>query len=311
MIKIIQAGICLTIQDGGRHGWRSSGISSAGAMDFPSMSIANLLTGNPHDQAVLEITLGQFCAEFSRDCWIALTGADCHALLCNGQPVWTGWRTLIRKGQRLTLAVPRRGVRSYLAVSGGFDLTEVLGSYSTDLQSRTGGIEGRRLQKGDVLHPGNAGRDFSASCGVRQWVWGNRVRILPGPEYDEFSTESKSLLIESGWRLSSQSNRMGLRLQGPALQRRSQRELLSHGVLPGTIQLPPGGQPVVLMADAQTTGGYPRIASVIEADLWQLAQLRPGESVYFEACGLEEACRIATEQKLALQRIAQGLLNED
>lgn len=309
MLTLIRAGLSSSLQDAGRPGWRQYGISLGGALDRPAMHTANLLVGNAPDSAVVEITLGQFCVEFGRDGWFALTGAGCHARL-DGREVWTGWRTVVRKGQRLTLGLPSRGMRSYLAVDGGFALEPVLGSSSTDLQAGFGGFSGRRLADGDRL-PLQPARRFKRPVGVRQLLWGNRVRALPGPEYQEFSEESQHAFWRSAWRLDPQSNRMGYRLQGNRLERENSRDLLSHGLVPGVVQVPPAGQPFVLLGDAQTTGGYPRIACVIEADLYHLAQLRLGEPLHFVACTLEEARQARDAQQRALEQMAWGLNHED
>ncbi|GLR10046.1 hypothetical protein COO59_04980 [Mixta theicola] len=310
MLKIIRAGMNTTLQDSGRSGWRQFGISSGGVLDEPAMRTANLLVGNPQTQAVLEITLGQFCAEFDRDGWFALTGAGCNADL-DGRPVWTGWRLPVKKGQRLTLSMPVRGMRSYLAINGGFNVVPTLGSCSTDIKAEFGGWQGRRLQDGDLLPLVAPTREFSKTVGVRQLLWGNRLRALPGPEYHEFSKESQEAFWRVSWRLDPQSNRMGYRLQGRSLARNVSRELLSHGLLPGVIQVPHNGQPIVLMADAQTTGGYPRIACVIEADLYHLAQIRLGEPIHFIHCTLEEALQAKQQQQRVIERMAWGLEDEN
>ncbi len=306
MLKIIRAGMSTTLQDAGRTGWRQYGISCGGVLDRPAMETANLLVGNEPTRAVLEITLGQFCAEFCRDGWIALTGAGCGAEL-NGKPVWTGWRTAVRKGQRLTLKMPQRGMRSYLAIGGGFAVSAVLGSCSTDVKGGFGGFNGQRINDGDMLPLAEPTRDFVDPAGVRQLLFGNRVRAMTGPEYHEFSPESREFFWRTSWQLNPQSNRMGYRLQGRALTRLATREMLSHGLLPGVIQVPPNGQPIVLMADAQTTGGYPRIACVIEADLYHLAQIRLGEPIHFVHCTLEEALLAKREQRRVLEHMAWGL----
>ena len=309
MLTILRAGISTSIQDVGRTGWRQYGVGLSGALDIPAMKTANLLVGNPQDSAVLEITLGQFSAEFGRDGWIALTGAGCHASI-DGKPLWTGWRTAVKAGQKLTLAMPVRGMRSYLALDGGFDIPPLLGSMSTDLKAGFGGQYGRRVEEGDQLPLGQPTRHFRKPAGVRQLLWGNRLRALTGPEYQEFSRESQEAFWRSSWRLSPQSNRMGYRLQGRTLVRNSERDLLSHGLLPGVIQVPPNGQPIVLMSDAQTTGGYPRIASVIEADLYHLAQIRLGEPIHFVHCTLQEALKAKQQQQQVLDQMAWGLANE-
>lgn len=310
MLRILRAGLAATIQDAGRHGWRQYGISLGGVLDQPAMTTANLLVGNAPDSAVLEVVLGQFKAEFARDGWFALTGAGCNAEL-DGQPVWTGWRTQVKKGQVLSLAMPVHGMRSYLAVQGGFDLPAMLGSVSTDLKAGFGGFHGRRLQDGDCLPLGKPTRQFARKAGVRQLLWGNRIRALPGPEYHEFSREAQQAFWRTAWKLSPQSNRMGYRLEGRQLNRETPRELLSHGLVPGVVQVPPNGQPIVLMADAQTTGGYPRIACIIEADLYHLAQIRLGEPIHFIHCTLPEAMQARQHQQRALDQMVWGLANEN
>ncbi|QKJ86399.1 Allophanate hydrolase subunit 2 [Paramixta manurensis] len=310
MLTIIRAGISTSIQDLGRHGWRALGISGAGVLDVPAMKTANLLVGNSPDSAVLEITLGQFCAEFERDGWIALTGAGCQAKL-DDKPVWTGWRTAVKRGQRLTLAMPRRGMRSYLAIDGGFDLTAQLGSLSTDTRAGFGGFHGRNLADGDRIPLRKAPQRFQRPVGVRQLLWSNRLRALPGPEYHEFSSDSQEAFWRTSWTLNPQSNRMGYRLQGRPLTRQTDRELLSHGLLPGVVQVPHNGLPIVLMADAQTTGGYPRIACVIEADLYHLAQIRLGDPIHFVPCTLEEALLAKQHQQRVIDQMVWGLNHEN
>ena len=306
MLKVLHAGIMTAVQDGGRTGYRNLGIASGGVLDKPAMKLANLLVGNSEDTAVLEITLGQFTAQITKPGWLALTGADCHAHL-DDKPLWTGWRFQVQPGQVVKLSTPKHGMRSYLAISGGFAVPEVLGSRSTDLNSGIGGYQGRLIQDGDMLPLGTSQNLPSRQIGIRQILFGNRVRALPGPEYREFSAESQDAFWRSGWQLSPQSNRMGYRLQGTLLKRHNERELYSHGVLPGVVQVPHGGQPIVLMADAQTTGGYPRIACVIEADMYHLAQIRLGDSIHFVQCTLEEAHSAWLNQASYLQHIAWQL----
>ncbi len=233
MLKIIHAGLHTSVQDAGRHHLRHLGISQSGALDMPALSIANLLVGNAMSEAGLEITLGKFAATFTSSCWIALTGADSHAEL-DGKPIWTGWRFHVKAGQTLRLRMPRRGMRSYLAISGGLGLPDVLGSLSTDLKAGFGGYLGRPLRDGDTLPLKKAAyRKPHKPVGIKQILFSNRVRVLPGPEYHEFSEEARDTFWRTGWQLSPQSNRMGYRLQGPALARITPRELFSHGVLPG------------------------------------------------------------------------------
>ena len=310
MLRIIRAGIHTSVQDGGRNGLRQSGISRCGALDVPALRIANLLVGNDLNDAALEITLGQFEVEFTRAGWFALTGAGCNAML-DDHAVWTGWRLPVKAGQRLTLSLPRRGMRSYLAVAGGLDVPLVMGSYSTDLKAGIGGLEGRLLRAGDELNVRPSARQFREARGVKQMLFGNRLRTLPGPEYHEFSPQAQAMLWRTPWHLSPESNRMGYRLQGQLLERTTAREMLSHGLLPGVIQVPHGGQPIVLMNDAQTTGGYPRIAFVIEADLWHLAQIRPGEPIHFVQCTHDQALQARVDHQRFFDQLTWRLNDAD
>lgn len=300
----------MSVQDTGRYGYRQLGVSRCGALDAPALQMANLLVGNAPESAALEITLGNCVIEFTQDGWFALTGAGCHAEL-DGHAVWTGWRLAVKAGQQLRLKAPERGMRSYLAVAGGLDIPEVLGSYSTDLKAQIGGLEGRLIKDGDEIPQLPATRHFREARGVKQLLWGNRIRALEGPEYHEFTQTSQDAFWRLPWQLSPQSNRMGYRLQGQRLERTTDRELLSHGLLPGVVQVPHNGQPIVLMNDAQTTGGYPRIACVIEADMFNLAQLRLGEPIHFVHCTLEEALKARREQQIYLEQLAWRLNNED
>ncbi|HEY4468416.1 MAG TPA: 5-oxoprolinase subunit PxpC [Klebsiella sp.] len=310
MLKIIRAGMFTSVQDGGREGLRQLGISRCGAMDKPSLVAANLLVGNDANAAALEITLGQVDIRFERSGWFALTGAACEAKL-DGEPVWVGWRMPVKAGQHLVLKNPQHGVRSYLAVAGGIAVPKVLGSRSTDLKVGMGGLEGRRLQDGDQLELGKADKQFRGARGVKQLPIGNRIRALPGPEYHEFDSVSQDAFWRSPWQLSPQSNRMGYRLQGQPLKRTTDREMLSHGLLPGVVQVPHNGQPIVLMNDAQTTGGYPRIASIIEADMYKLAQIPLGQPIHFVPCSLEEALKARADRQRYFEQLAWRLNDED
>lgn len=306
MLNIIRAGLQTTVQDQGRNGLRGQGVSLGGALDAPALYAANLLVGNRGTDAGLEVTLGECTVEFTRDGWMALTGAGCDAYL-DKQRIWTGWNYPVRAGQRLVLHRPKRGMRSYLAVSGGIDVPKVLGSRSTDLTGGFGGLDGRKLNDCDVLPLGEVRHVPQKSQGIKQLLFNNYIRVLPGPEYQEFSPEEQEFFWRTPWHLSPQSNRMGYRLNGHSLRRNSSREMFAHGLLPGVIQVPHGGQPIVLMADAQTTGGYPRIACVIEADLYHLAQIRLGEPIHFIRCTLAEAQQAYKEQKIYLRQLERGL----
>lgn len=312
MIEVIRCGALTTIQDLGRHGLRHLGVSQSGALDPIALQQANLLLGNTPDAAVLEISVGPLVLRFEQDCAVAMSGssfAASHSTLDAAAKtrLLPGHVAIIRSGETLTLSKPLvPGARCYLAFAGGIDVPVVMGSRSTDLNAGFGGLQGRAVQAGDQLSTGPASQQqVEASKGIRPLAPSHILRALPGPDYESFTTDSQILFWSQPWRISHQSNRMGLRLNGSALQLEERLELPSAGVLPGDVQVPPDGRPIVLANDAQTIGGYPRIASVIRADLWQLAHVPPGTSVYFVPVSLEEGIAARVRQELYLRRLRE------
>lgn len=288
MIELLRAGPHTTVQDLGRTAWRDRGISRCGALDDLALIQANLLVGNPLDAAGLEFTLGPATLRFGADGCFALTGTDADATL-DGRPVRPGWREAVRAGQTLKIAAPRERMRTVLAVAGGLAVPLALGARATDLKAGFGGWQGRALRDGDALPWQPPVTVPTRRVGLRPPDWDASVRVLPGPEHDQFSAQARDAFWSAAWTLTPQSNRMGFRFAGPVLARATAGDLPSHGVLPGVIQVPPAGQPIVLLADAQTTGGYPKIGVVIAADLWKLAQLRLGAPLRFVPCTREDA----------------------
>lgn len=305
-LQILRAGPLTTVQDLGRPGWRERGLSLCGALDEFALQAGNLLVGNPPGAAGLEFTLGPATLRFDTATCIALTGTDAEASL-DGQPLKPWWRLPVRAGQTLKIAAPRERMRSYLAIAGGIAVPAVLGSRSTDLKAGFGGLDGRALRDGDRLPLAPPARLPTRAAGLRPPEWTPEVRALAGPEHDDFPPEAQRAFWAADWRITPHSNRMGYRLEGPALQRERGGDLPSHGVLPGVVQLPPGGQPIVLMADAQTTGGYPKIAVVIRADLWKLAQLRLGATLRFVRCDIDEARAALRARQALLDRLRSAL----
>ena len=305
-IDILSPGLLTTVQDAGRFGYRAAGVGSAGALDAYSRQVANLLVGNSADAAVLEITLQGPRLYFHRAARIALCGATIDAR-AKDQGL-SGWRCIDLPAQtELQLGACRNGCRAYLAITGGFDVPLVLGSRSTDLRGGFGGIEGRALRTGDHL-PLTTSISVTTLKIAPWWIdptpdldFANAVtiRVLPGCD----ALSQNQSLFASAYRVAVASNRQGLRLQGPALQVRHAHEAISEPVPPGTVQLPPDGQPIVLLADAQTVGGYPRIGHVIAADLPRLAQSRPGDALHFERIEPEQARILACQQRQRLARI--------
>lgn len=283
---ILAPGVQTSVQDFGRAGYRHLGVAEGGALDRFALARANALVGNPENAAALEIGFGPFALRFEHEGWLALTGADFDAQL-DEQPLWRNWRFPFRAGQCLRLSGPRYGMRAYLAVSGGIEVPEVMGARATDLGAGFGGFQGRALRKGDRLAVGVAQHLPTHRIGLRAPTWSAAVRALPGPEFAALA--APTAFWERHWTVDHASNRIGTRLTGEALALKTPLEMPSHGVFPGIVQLPPAGTPIVLLADAQATGGYPRIACVIAADLWKLAQARPGMKIHFEPTTPEAA----------------------
>lgn len=300
-ISIIKAGIQSTVQDLGRSGLRHLGISQAGALDAMSLILANKLVGNPEHLAGLEIVIGPVEIQFHRDSWFALCGANFAAEL-EGKTIAKAWRHFARAGQHLVLHGAQKEARVYFAIDGGIAVDPVLGARATDLQAGFGGYAGRALRKGDILPVGLA-QDFTRSVGVQQRVWTPEVRAIRGPEFMQFDACSRKKFWQEAWQVSSQSNRMGFRLHGDNLHRSEPSDLLSHAVVPGVVQVPANGQPIVLLADCQTTGGYPRIATVIEADLWKIAQTPIGQHFCFLEVDIDTALDAQKKWRRELARI--------
>ena len=326
--SILRPGLLTTIQDGGRFGFRQAGVIVSGPMDALALRVANLLVGNPGGAAGLEITLRGPHIRFEADHLIALTGADLSATL-DGEPVPLGRPVAVTRGCELTFGAARAGCRSYLAFSGGLDVPQVLGSQSTYLRAGLGGLHGRALQASDVVPapgPTTAGQRLHQHLLARRsgprWAaatWfatpqltptpaaAPTVRALPGPEYALFAAESQRAFWQAEFTVTPNSDRMGYRLAGPPLTRLFDQEILSTAVTFGTVQVPAGGSPIVLLADHQTTGGYPRIAQVVTADLPRLAQLAPGGRVRFQEVSLSEAHYWYLQQQQALHHLQRGL----
>lgn len=305
-IEIVRAGPLATVQDLGRPGWRDRGLSLCGALDEFALQAGNLLVGNAPGAAGIEFTLGPATLRFHTDTCIAVTGTDADASL-DGCPLRPWWRQRVRAGQTLKLAAPQGRMRSYVTMAGGLAVPTALGSRSTDLKAGFGGFGGRALREGDHLPMHMPAALPARAVGTRPPDWDASVRVLPAPEHDDFAAAARDAFWSADWQVMPQSNRMGYRLAGPVLTREHGGELPSHGVLPGVVQVPPSGQPIVLLADAQTTGGYPKIGVVIRADLWKLGQLRLGASLRFQRCTPDEALAALHERRLLLDQMRIAL----
>lgn len=304
MIRVLQPGLLTTVQDEGRWGHQRFGVPVAGPMDRVSHRLANLIVGNRASSAALEVTLVGPELEFEKEALFAVTGAE-FALSLDDARLSMNTLHAARAGQRLSFGDRRAGARAYVAVAGGIDMPLVLGSRATHVASRTGGLEGRALRAGDRLPPaGEAERTVRAGDRwpgvIRLPNRGVRIRVIPGPHQDRFGADGIAALEAGRYSVSAESDRMGYRLSGPALRQSAEGEVISSAVPTGSIQVPPSGEPIILMADHQTTGGYPRIGTVITADVPLVAQLAPADWIQFEVCDLAAALRALIAQERAL-----------
>jgi len=282
VIEVEEPGLLTTVQDRGRRGHRRHGVSAAGALDWPALAGANRALGNPQDAAGLECTVAGPGLRFRASVAFAIAGADLGAVLeRNDLGPWSvplGTRVLARAGSVLSFGGRRSGCRAYIAFAGGLEVASVLGSRATDLAGGFGGLDGRALRAGDLLGVGPA----PAGSGATEWpgaiaASSVHARVILGPQAEPFDGAALERFLNEEWSVGAASDRAGLRLEGRALPRRGSGEIVSDAMLPGCIQIPPDGHPIVMLADAPTTGGYPKIATVLSADLPSLAQLVPGE----------------------------------
>ncbi len=302
-LSISRPGILTTVQDLGRFGFRRFGMPASGAMDSPALRLANRLVGNPDGAAALEMTIQGPELDFEHDAVIAMTGADLSPAI-DGAPV-PNWTTLaIKKGTRLAFGARRGGARAYLAIAGGFEVPMVLGSRSTHLRSETGGFLGRPLRKGDELvagiPPAEDGTRIGTTVPVElrpNYHADPTVRLVLGPQIEHFAEDAVRTLTQNRSTISPQSDRMGYRLAGPPLVHTGAPEIVSDATPPGAIQVPANQQPILLMVECQTTGGYPKIGVVISADLPLAAQLMPGDGLAFEVIRVAEAREAARRQR--------------
>jgi biotin-dependent carboxylase-like uncharacterized protein len=326
-----------TVQDLGRFHYRLDGVVLGGALDDVAHQVANWMVGNSADAATLEITLGGVKLRFLHKHRFSLTGADCDAEL-DGKKIRCWWSYIAQPGQVLHLRAPRFGMRTMLAVRGGIDVPLVLGSYSTNLKASFGGMMGRALKSGDTiavrstvnlawgvhfnptLVPStNEGADLAFGI-VAYPAYGSTltdspclIRVIPGPEYVRFDDVSQHACWNCEYKITASSDRTAYRLAGAPLVRRPDKlqEMLSHAVFPGVIQVPPSGQPIILLKDAQTTGGYPKLGVVIAADLWRLAQLPLGARLQLVPVTAEDARMAAEDLSDYLSQVKQILSISD
>ncbi|NRG46766.1 biotin-dependent carboxyltransferase family protein [Bacillus sp. CRN 9] len=327
MITIIKPGLLTSIQDLGRYGFQKYGVIASGVMDQIAHRVANLLVGNKESESTIEMTLIGPTIQFHENTLIAITGGDLSPAI-NGKAIGTWKPIFVKKGSVLSFGKCQAGCRAYLAAAGGFSVPFIMGSKSTYLRAEIGGNEGRALKKHDAIHIGNPSSialkmihfyqpQLSSDFVSGRWavdaslipIYQKRksIRVLKGRHYHLFTKQSQQKLYEEGFEVSSQSDRMGYRLTGPALALEKPEEMISEAVAFGTIQVPPGGDPIILLADRQTTGGYPKIAQIASVDLPFLAQAKPGDTLHFTEITHEEAQRLILEKEKVLQELKVGI----
>lgn len=314
-VRVLRPGLLTTVQDRGRYGHQHVGLCPGGAMDPVSFALANALVGNPPGAAALEITVIGPELQFTRDTLVALCGAEFLSGFPHNRPL------MVRAGNRLAVGRAVRGARAYLAVAGGFAVEPVLGSCSTYLPGHFGGFEGRALRHGDVLP---VAEDVSRQRFARlkrkngetvRWsappfTLPDRepivVHAIEGQHFASFDTAAQRAFFDTVWKVAPESNRMGFRLAGPPLAGAGE-EILSGPTCLGSVQVPPSGVPIALMADHQTTGGYPRIAEIAAADTPRVAQLAPGATLHFALCSLETARELRLDARSRLDAAVRSI----
>lgn len=313
-IKFINGGFLTTIQDAGRTGFQEAGVTVAGVMDTRSYRLANILVGNEGTEAVLEVTLMGPVFEFTSDNIIAVTGGSLGPKL-NGKDVPMYEAVLAKKGDTMSFMGIRSGSRAYVAFAGGLNTPLVMGSRSTHLKSQLGGLDGRKIGAGDAIEflapktelPNFAARktaaeDFSAAACT--------LRVVMGPQDDCFTERGLSSFLGNEYVLTNEADRMGLRFEGEVIEHKNGGDIITDGIGFGAVQVPSHGQPIIMMADHQTTGGYTKIASVISVDLPKAAQLKPGCKVRFEKVTVEEAQDLYVKELEEMEKLKETLNKE-
>ena len=293
-IKILDAGLLTTVQDLGRYGFQRYGVSASGVMDEYSAKIANKLVGNKVGEAVLETTLKGVQIEFLQNTAVAITGGNCDVTL-NGTKIELWQSYLVNRGDILKMGICRSGLRNYLAFAGGIDVPIIMNSKSTNLKAKVGGFNGRKLMTGDVLSVGVGSLETPLTLNkhyIPTYSKDIKVGVILGQQDDHFTEAGIKTFLNENYTVTQESDRMGIRLSsvsGATIEHKNGADIISDGITFGAIQVPGSGQPIVMMADRQTTGGYTKIGNVISSDLAKLAQATPGTKVKFVEYTLEQA----------------------
>ena len=305
MLEIITGGALSLIQDSGRFGVMKDGFTQSGAMDRHSMKLANALLKNDLNAPVIEMMMKGVTAWFIEETYFCVTGGEFRIKL-NENEIKTNTVYRADKNDIITIGSAKSGLRCYLAVAGGFKVPLVMGSASTNLKIGIGGYEGRKLKTYDTLETGAASPDIKEGESVNGPVFGGEITVgaVPGPQSDMFSDDELNKFFGEEYTATSEIDRMGIRLEGPALTAENGSDIISDGIVFGSVQIPNSGKPIILMADHQTTGGYAKIATVISADLPKLAQARPGDKIRFVKKTVEEAEALAAEELKYFEKLS-------
>lgn len=302
LIKVLKPGLQTSVQDLGRIGYQQDGISPSGAMDDYSLQLANILTGNTLNEACLESAMVGPSLEALTDVSIAICGGNLEPNV-NGQAV-SLWKSFVfKKGDVLSFGRVKSGARAYISFAGGIDVPLVLGSKSTYMNGKLGGLDGRALKAGDILfgQPAVRKSKFLHHELIPEFKQKLTIRVILGPHLEKFSQSTIAAFLDNEFKVSPQSNRMGYRLEGTKLDHIGGADIISDAIPLGGIQVPANGQPIILMAERQTTGGYSRIATVISADIPALAQAVPGNVITFKEIPIEEAQKLHMDRKRLLK----------
>lgn len=310
-IRILNGGFLTTVQDMGRYGSQETGMAVSGVMDTRAAALADILVGNDENEAVLEVTMMGPIMEFTEDELITVTGGDLGAKV-DGKPLPRYEAVLIKAGQTVSFGGMYGGSRAYMAFAGGLDVAVVMGSRSTNLKAKIGGIEGRKLGAGDEIGfrspktwlPSMAARKLPLpELSSRE----HTLRVVMGPQDDCFTEEGISTFLGSAYTISNEYDRMGCRMEGPVIAHKNGGDIITDGISFGAVQVPSHGNPIVMMADHQTTGGYTKIANVISVDLPVLAQCMPGMKIHFEKVTVDEAQALYCKEKEEFDALAKKL----
>jgi len=312
LFKVAQPGFFTTVQDLGRHGFLRYGVPVSGAMDDFSLQLANMLVRNELTDACLEVTMLGPELEALKNTQIAITGGDLSPHI-NGQDV-NMWQTLnVSSGDVVSFGKVRSGCRAYLSVTGGINVPLVLGSRSTYFRGEMGGVEGRRLRAEDIIEGFDSANSIDSQLSMPKELipsFGREahVKVLLGPQLENFTENAVETFLSNPYIISLEADRMGYRLDGPVIEHRTKGDIVSDAILSGAVQVPSNGMPIVTMRDAQTTGGYAKIAKVITSDLNVLGQAKPKDAVFFHETTLPKACHDLLEYRKKLEIIHRELV---